>query len=361
VRRLQADGHVVAVVSARSGAALAAADVGIGLLEASRPPWGAHVLCCGPAQVCVLLAAVPAARATSKHSALMAVAGSAAGASLGALGPAAGAPGRAAVPVNTAALLALAAGTWWGMAPARQPAPIPEQRTPWHAMSAAAALSQLGSSPVGLDEQEAARRVHPERDGDSAEVGLIQAAAEELANPLTPALAMGAGISASVGSVVDAMMIAGVLGVNALIGGVQRLGADRALRALADTSASPVQLRRAGTARRARADELIAGDVIELQAGDAVPADCRLLEAAGLEVDESGLTGESVPVDKSVAPTAAQALADRRCMLYQGTVIAAGNAVGLVVATGERLRSAAPRGAPVRSRPAAGCRSGYGR
>ncbi|MDQ4033221.1 MAG: magnesium-transporting ATPase, partial [Actinomycetota bacterium] len=63
---------------------------------------------------------------------------------------------------------------------------------------------------------------------------------------------------------------------------------------------------------------------------------CRLLEAAGLEVDESGLTGESVPVDKSVAPTAAQALADRRCTLYQGTVIAAGNAVGLVVATGER-------------------------
>ncbi len=97
-----------------------------------------------------------------------------------------------------------------------------------------------------------------------------------------------------------------------------------------------MQLRRAGTARRARADELIAGDVIELQAGDAVPADCRLLEAAGLEVDESGLTGESVPVDKSVAPTAAQALADRRCTLYQGTVIAAGNAVGLVVATGER-------------------------
>ncbi|HEX2301243.1 MAG TPA: HAD-IC family P-type ATPase, partial [Pseudonocardiaceae bacterium] len=335
VRRLQADGHVVAVLSPRSGAALAAADVGIGLLDTARPPWGAHLLCEERAAAWVLLRAVSAARVTSKRSALLSGAGSAVGATLAALGPATGAPARASFPVHVAALLALVDGTWSGRRPARQPAPVAEDRTPWHALSVPAALSRLGSSPDGLAEQEAARRARPAEDDDEG-IGLVQAAAEELANPLTPALAAGAGISASVGSAVDALMITGVLGVNALIGGAQRLGAERALRALGNDSAALVRLRREGVHSTVRAAELVPGDIIELQSGDAVPADCRLVEAANLEVDESSLTGESEAAQKSVAATAAQALGDRRCMLYQGTVVAAGRAMGLVVATGER-------------------------
>ncbi len=336
VREMQADGHVVAVVAARGPAALAAADVGIGLADADGPfPWSAHAVCEDLAGACVVLAAVPVARMASYRSAQMSVAGSVVGAPLAGLGPALGAASRGSFPVHAAAWLAIAAGTWWGTAPGRQPRPVPMERTPWHSMSAQAALAVLNSSADGLTETESQRRVLPAEAAD-AEPGLMRATVEELANPLTPALAAGAGISASVGSIADAVMIAGVLGVNALIGGAQRLRVDRALRELGDTSASEVRLRRDGGQRVASADELVAGDVIELHAGDVVPADCRLLEASGLEADESGLTGESALVTKSVAATAAQQLGDRHCMLYQSTIVAAGDAVGLVVATGER-------------------------
>ncbi|MFC7586123.1 HAD-IC family P-type ATPase [Nonomuraea antimicrobica] len=83
------------------------------------------------------------------------------------------------------------------------------------------------------------------------------------------------------------------------------------------------------------ADALVPGDVIELKAGDAVPADGRLIQAAGLEVDESTLTGESQLVAKTAAPTAASAVADRASMVYQGTTVAVGHALAVIVATGE--------------------------
>ena len=83
------------------------------------------------------------------------------------------------------------------------------------------------------------------------------------------------------------------------------------------------------------AAELVPGDVVLIEAGDRVPADLRLLDAAGLHVDESALTGESVPVSKSTTPTHPEAaLADRVCMAYSGTMTTAGQARGLVVATG---------------------------
>jgi cation-transporting ATPase I len=335
VRALQAEGHVVAVVSPRGGAALAAADVGIGVrAPTGSVPWGGHALCAGLAQACMLLDAVPVAHSVSARSARMAVAGSLIGAPLAALGPATGAGSRASFPVHVAALLALAAGTWWGTEPARRPAPVPVERTPWHAMSPQAALDRLGASPAGLAEAESDRRAHRSGESRPEETGLVRATGEELANPLTPVLAAGAGISASVGSVADALLIAGVLGVNALIGGAQRVAADRSLTALTRRSTLRVRVRRDGAVRSAHTDELVPGDVVELNAGDAVPADCRLLEAEGLEVDESGLTGESALVVKSVPATAAQALGDRRSMLYRSTVVAAGRAVGLVVATG---------------------------
>ncbi|MDQ4102596.1 MAG: cation-translocating P-type ATPase, partial [Actinomycetota bacterium] len=187
------------------------------------------------------------------------------------------------------------------------------------------------------DQQESARR-RAEQPATAAEqeVGLVRASVDELANPLTPALAGGAGLSASVGSIADALMIAGVLGLNALIGGMQRLGANRALRALSTAHAGQIRLRRDGVERTASAGELVPGDVIELVAGDAVPADCRLLDAIALEVDEASLTGESTLATKAVQATAATSLGDRQSMLYQGSMVAAGQATGVVVATGDR-------------------------
>jgi cation-transporting ATPase I len=341
VRGLQASGHVVAVISAREGSALAAADVGIGIVDqAGMVPWGAHAMFPALTEASILLRAVPAARDNSRTSAILSVAGSSVAALFAALGPALGSGARAAFPVNLASLFAIATGTWAGLGPARQPAPVPVERTPWHAMSPQAALERLESRPGGLNQQESQRRrAEQPITGDEPEVSLARASVEELANPLTRALAGGAGLSASVGSIADAVIIAGVLAVNALIGGAQRLGTNRALRALRRTSAGQVTLRRDGIARTASADELVPGDVIELHAGDTVPADCRLLEAAGVEVDESSLTGESALVTKEVAATAAASLGDRHSMLYQGSVMAAGQASGVVVATGERTEA----------------------
>jgi cation-transporting ATPase I len=279
---------------------------------------------------------VAAARDNSRTSAILSVAGSSVGALFAALGPALGSNARAAFPVNLASLFAVVAGTWVGASPARQPPLVAVERTPWHAMSPQATLERLGSRPGGLDQQESQqRRAEQSTTGEEPELSLARASVEELANPLTPALAGGAGLSASVGSVTDAAIIGGVLALNALIGGAQRLGTNRALQALRRTSAGQITLRRDGVQRTASAAELVPGDVIELHAGDTVPADCRLLEAAAVEVDESSLTGESALVTKTVQATAAASLGDRRSMMYQGSVVAAGQATCVVVATGD--------------------------
>ncbi|QIZ37423.1 HAD-IC family P-type ATPase [Saccharopolyspora sp. ASAGF58] len=346
VRELQADGRGVAVVSTRNRAGLAAADLGIGVAGHGPPPWGAHLITRpGLGEACALLGLIPTARTVSRRSAQLAVIGSASGALLAAFGPAVGSQARAAVPVSVCGLLALGAGTYWGMQAGRRPVPSVTPRTPWHAMSASTVLELLDSSPDGLTDGDAQQRAL-QRNGHSQPKGttLTIACLDELASPLTPALAGGAGISASIGAAADAVIISGVLGLNALIGGVQRVSADRALRKLLDATAIPVALRRKDKRTRVPADELVPGDVIDLVAGDAVPADCRLLEADGLEADESSLTGESQLVPKTTAATPAAAVADRHCMLYQGTAIAAGRAVAIVVATAEATEAGSAGG-----------------
>ncbi|KWW98725.1 ATPase [Carbonactinospora thermoautotrophica] len=340
VRALQEEGRGVLLVSATGRTALAAADVGIGLIRrGGRVPWGAHVLC-GPglADAYLLVNAVATARKVSRLSSRLAFAGSAAGTILAAVGPAGRSADRALLATACASAANLAAGTWAGLAVTRRPPPVAADRTPWHALPADTVLDRLATSAAGLPEAEASRRLvslgAPEE--EHAEEGLAQATLRELANPITPALAAGAGIAAIIGSILDAAMIGTVLGVNAIIGGAQQLNANRALRRLVEASAIRVRLRRAGTETSTTADRLVPGDVIELQAGDAVPADCRVLEAEGLEVDESSLTGESVPVAKTPQPTPAPAVADRHSMLYEGTVVAAGRGIAVVVATGER-------------------------
>jgi cation-transporting ATPase I len=336
VRTLQADGHAVAVISGRQHAALAAADAGIGVLGEARPPWGAHLLT-GPglAGVCRILQAVPPARASSRRAAMLAGYGSGVAALLAWAGPRASATTRALVAVNGAALGSLASGAWSAATLARRPAALPADTTDWHALAPDAVLNKLDATAQGLSEAEAdRRRAQQPKDADEHEPGLVEASLQELANPLTPALASGAGISAAGGSVTDASLIGTVLAVNALIGGAQRVGAGRELRRLLDDAAVRVRLRRGTTETFTTADRLVAGDLISLHAGDAVPADCRILSVRGLEVDESSLTGESQLVPKTAEPTAAASIADRHSMLYAGTAVAAGTADAVVVAVG---------------------------
>ncbi len=213
--------------------------------------------------------------------------------------------------------------------------PRPGPRHPWHALEADESLDLVESSRAGLGSKERRRRgATSTARVIAAPIGLVQAAVDELANPLTPVLALGAALSAAVGSTTDAMLVGGVVVVNALVGATQRVHTERSLLSLEESGEVAVRTRIGGELRRVPAESLVVGDVIELEAGETVRADCRLLEAVALEVDESAITGESLPVTKTIRPQPGAAIAERSSMLYDGSAIAAGRAVALVVAVG---------------------------
>ncbi|NJC73000.1 cation-transporting P-type ATPase [Planosporangium thailandense] len=341
IRKLQQQQRMVALVAdARAGnAAMAAADCGVGVLDETGPvPWAADLLC-GPglAQACRILDAVTAARTVARRGALISLYGSVAAALLALSGPAAGQFGRARIAGTAAAVVGMTVGALAARSVDERPDPVPIDETPWHALAPETALRRLDSSPDGLTAEDAAARLaeQPSLDGHREE-RFLRATVDELANPLTPLLATGAAMSAATGSVTDATLIGSVMGANALLGAAQRVSADRALRRLARDTSLRAQVRRNGHELDLAADEIVPGDVIVLRAGDAVPADCRILEAANVEVDESTLTGESQLVTKTAMPLAAASVAERRSMLYEGTIVAAGEATCVVVATGPR-------------------------
>jgi cation-transporting ATPase I len=334
VRTLQGDGHGVLLVSGGSAhTALRAADVGVGVDgHGAHAPWGAALLTRpGLADAHLVVESLPVARAVSRRSVFLSAAGSTTGAAWSLFGPASSAARRAAVPVNVAALAAQAAGTMAAASLGRHPAPAPTADVAWHAMTGDAVLRALGSSRRGLATAEASRRHAALPIEGSPRMSFSRAVAAELANPLTPVLAAGAGLAAAVGSVTDAGLVAGVTAANALIGGAQRVRSDRSIGKLLQSMTTRVDVRRGGRVVPMERVRLVRGDVLELKAGDLVPADCRLLEATGCEVDESALTGESFPVTKHSAAVAGPSVADRTCMVYEGSVVATGTALAVVV------------------------------
>ncbi|WP_433605292.1 HAD-IC family P-type ATPase [Dactylosporangium sp. CA-139114] len=356
IRRLQGQDRVVALVTTGGSAAPAAADCAIGVLDDDGPvPWAADLLC-GPglAQARRVLDAVVAARAVSRRGALISLYGSVAAALLALSGPGARQDGRARLAVSTAGIAAMAMGALAARSVDARPDPVPTDETPWHALDTGTALERLDASPAGLSTEDvrARRAGQPAPDG-RVEESFMRTTVDGLANPLTPLLATGAAMSAATGAVTDAALIGSVMGANALLGAVQQRSADRALRQLVRDTSLRAQVIRDGHDTDVPADELVPGDIVTVDAGDAVPADSRILEARNLEVDESTLTGESQLVAKAAAPSAAADVAERRSMLYEGTIVAAGRATAVVVATGPgselgRSGRAAQTGPPVR-------------
>jgi cation-transporting P-type ATPase I len=340
VRRLQGEGRVVCLVGgAFSSEGLRAADCGIGIHEPGEiVPWGADIIAAGLHDAAFLVEACAGARAASRWSARTATLGASVAAFL-AFRPLPGAGVRVGTAVNGAALITMAGGTRAAMALAHRPRPLPRDPTPWHSLEPQAVLERTGSSTDGLSPAEAARR-RPARKGETpAPLRLAQDMADELVNPLTPLLAIGAGLSLVTGAPVDAAMVSGVVALNAVIGGVQQFRADQAFAALQRVGAQRATVRRDGEELIIDSDGLVPGDIVRLTAGDAVPADLRILRADWLEVDESSLTGESLPVVKDPEPTFALTLADRTSMLYDGSSVAAGEALAVVVATGSATES----------------------
>ena len=216
----------------------------------------------------------------------------------------------------------------------------PPAESPWHALRVEQCCAQLESTPEGLAAGEAQRRlqIHGhnvlERAGGEGPFRILW---RQINNPLIWVLLASTVLAVAVGKVTDGLVVLAVVVLNSLIGFVQEYRASRAIEALSAMVPENVAVLRDGQRVNLPAAELVPGDVVLLTSGDKVPADLRLLAEKSLRVEEAALTGESVAVEKSVAPVPADAaIGDRSAMAFAGTLVAYGTATGLVVATGTR-------------------------
>ena len=166
--------------------------------------------------------------------------------------------------------------------------------------------------------------------------GAIKRFLSQFHNVLIYLLLAATCVTWAIGERIDSSVILGVVFINALIGYIQEGKAEKALNSIRNLLTQQAMVRRDGKDFMIPAEQLVPGDLVSLESGDKVPADLRLVLAKNLRVDESMLTGESVPVEKNSQVVAHGAvLGDRRSMAYSGTLVTYGTGLGLVVATGD--------------------------
>ncbi|MFQ3610844.1 MAG: HAD-IC family P-type ATPase, partial [Fimbriimonadales bacterium] len=208
------------------------------------------------------------------------------------------------------------------------------------ALQPAEVAQQLETGSEGLRSQEAKKRLAQfgantlEEEKPISLFGLIL---HQFTSPLIYILLVAAVVTFLLGEYIDTGVIAAVLLLNATIGFFQEFRAERSVRALKKLTAPHARVIRDGREYDIVSQDLVPGDLVLVESGVRVPADIRLISATALRVDESLLTGESVPVMKQVAPVPeATPLADRVNMLYTGSIVTSGRGRGYVVATGAR-------------------------
>lgn len=213
--------------------------------------------------------------------------------------------------------------------------------------SADEVFADIGSSANGLTSAEAQTRLEKNGKNKLAEAkkpSVIKKFFAELADPMIIILLIAAAVSGVTAalqneSFTDVFIILAVVLINAVLGGVQENKAEKAIEALQKITAATSKVLRDGRPVTVKSEDLVVGDVVLLEAGDAVPADCRLIEAASLKAEESALTGESVPVTKCAEKLCADGekdvpLGDRKNMVYMGSSVSYGRGVAVVTAVG---------------------------
>ena len=210
----------------------------------------------------------------------------------------------------------------------------------WHALPVEAVARELAVEPaVGLSAAEAALRLArhgPNRLTRRAGPGAWRRWLRQFNQPLVYVLLIAVAVTLFLAEFVDAGVILGVVLVNAVVGYLQEAKAEQAIAALARLSVTEATVRRDGRRLRVPSEELVPGDLVLLQSGDRVPADLRLVRVSSLRVDESALTGESLPAEKHERELAADTgLADRRNLAFAGTLVTYGQAEGVVCVTGD--------------------------
>ncbi|MCS6917758.1 MAG: HAD-IC family P-type ATPase, partial [Chitinophagales bacterium] len=209
----------------------------------------------------------------------------------------------------------------------------------WHSLPEDQIFSLLGSSPQGLS-ADRARSLLAETGPNALEEKKQKTAWQIWVNQFKDfmilVLVAAAILSGIIGDLTDTIIIIAIVVLNAVLGFIQEFRAERALMALKQMAALRARVLRDGRETEVPAEELVPGDVVLLEAGNVVPADIRLMEVFGLKADESSLTGESVPVEKKKGTVAEVdvPVGDRFNMAFKTTIITAGKASGVVVATG---------------------------
>ncbi len=214
-----------------------------------------------------------------------------------------------------------------------------EAATIWHTLPVDAVFARLDSTPHGLTGAEAVRRLAeygPNELRAAHRVSPWTILLEQVKNVLIVILLVATGLSIFLGEGVEAIAIAVIVLFAVILGFVQEYRAERAIEALREMAAPTATVLRDGEELEVAARDLVPGDLLLLRAGDKMPADARLVEAVNLQVEESALTGESVPVEKHTAPIAAAgtSVADRKDMVYAGTAATYGRGRAVVTATG---------------------------
>ena len=208
-------------------------------------------------------------------------------------------------------------------------------------------LNQTQTSETGLTAQEAETRlsVHGKnRLAEGKKATLLQRFLKELADPMIIILIAAAVVSGitsaySGESFADVIIIMTVVIINAVLGVVQESKAEKAIEALQEIAAATSKVLRDGVQTVVKSEELVPGDIVVLEAGDAVPADGRIIECASMKIEEAALTGESVPVNKMVDAIALDdqkdiPLGDRKNMVYMGSTVVYGRGRAVITATG---------------------------
>lgn len=221
------------------------------------------------------------------------------------------------------------------------------QKMKFYLEDAGQVLQRVGSTPEGLSSAEASKRLAQDGKNKLAEgkkVSLVKRFFDQLKDPMIIILLIAAVISAITSvyakeTPADVFIILFVVIINAVLGVYQESKAEKAIEALQEMAAATSKVLRDGKLANVKSEDLVKGDIILLEAGDAVPADARIIESASLKIEEAALTGESVPVNKMIGILNAAKekdvpLGDRKNMVYMGSSVAYGRGKAVVVATG---------------------------
>ena len=338
VRHQQRQGAVVAVLSdsAQAAEAFAVCDLAIALSSGRSSRFAARADLLAPdlASVGAIIAATARARSATRDAVGFSVAANIAGAAWGI----AGRPGfeRASLAVTAAALLAIADG-WARLRGGERPQsalarvvdPQPER---WGRRPVAQVLATFRTSPDGLTSLEATAR-QMARDHPTVRNALWRTLLAQLSTPITGILLVGAGVSAALGSPLDVLLIGATVAIGAGVGAWQERRADQAAASLGQLNAASAQVIRQGQPQVLSADQVVPGDILLLAPGDHVAADARLISAHNLEVDESALTGESMP-----APKSPEGLTDESRIVLKGSDVTVGSGRAVVFAVDQATR-----------------------